>query len=251
MPGLDGRFRLGRRRADRRRRRRRARRARRVGARRRSPPRSCSPRDGRRRDRRASSRASTRRRSRISAALLARVPLAVSVEAHYVDGGLGSLVAEMIAERGPGLPPRALRGADDARRASRAAASTCRSGTACRPARGRPARRSRERSARSRRLNSDRPAGPQPGGPHRGRRRGLPPRARAARRGDTSSCWSRTPAATDRPRSAAALAERHEAVRVVELAERRLGPRGPGGPRCGRGRPPLLHELGPHAAARC
>jgi transketolase len=32
------------------------------------------------------------------AALLARVPLAVSVEAHYVDGGLGSLVAETIAE---------------------------------------------------------------------------------------------------------------------------------------------------------
>jgi len=30
--------------------------------------------------------------------LLGRVPLAVSVEAHYVDGGLGSLVAETIAE---------------------------------------------------------------------------------------------------------------------------------------------------------
>jgi transketolase len=30
--------------------------------------------------------------------LLARVPLAVTVEAHYVDGGLGSLVAETIAE---------------------------------------------------------------------------------------------------------------------------------------------------------
>jgi transketolase len=32
--------------------------------------------------------------------LLARVPLAVSVEAHYVDGGLGSFVAETIAEAG-------------------------------------------------------------------------------------------------------------------------------------------------------
>jgi transketolase len=32
--------------------------------------------------------------------LLARVPLAVTVEAHYVDGGLGSLVAETIAETG-------------------------------------------------------------------------------------------------------------------------------------------------------
>jgi transketolase len=32
--------------------------------------------------------------------LLGRVPLAVSVEAHYVDGGLGSLVAEAIAEAG-------------------------------------------------------------------------------------------------------------------------------------------------------
>jgi transketolase len=33
-------------------------------------------------------------------ALLARVPLAVSVEAHYVDGGLGTFVAETIAEAG-------------------------------------------------------------------------------------------------------------------------------------------------------
>jgi transketolase len=33
-------------------------------------------------------------------ALLARVPLAVSVEAHYVDGALGSFVAETIAEAG-------------------------------------------------------------------------------------------------------------------------------------------------------
>ena len=34
------------------------------------------------------------------AALLGRVPLAVSVEAHYVAGGLGSFVAETIAEAG-------------------------------------------------------------------------------------------------------------------------------------------------------
>jgi transketolase len=33
-------------------------------------------------------------------ALLGRLPLAVSVEAHYVDGGLGSLIAETIAEAG-------------------------------------------------------------------------------------------------------------------------------------------------------
>jgi transketolase len=33
---------------------------------------------------------------------LARVPIAVTVEAHYVNGGLGSLVAEVIAERGLG-----------------------------------------------------------------------------------------------------------------------------------------------------
>ena len=32
--------------------------------------------------------------------LLARVPAAVTVEAHYVDGGLGSFVAEIVAERG-------------------------------------------------------------------------------------------------------------------------------------------------------
>ena len=33
------------------------------------------------------------------AALLERVPLAISVETHYINGGLGSLVAETIAER--------------------------------------------------------------------------------------------------------------------------------------------------------
>lgn len=36
------------------------------------------------------------------AALLERVPLAISVETHYINGGLGSLVAETIAERGLG-----------------------------------------------------------------------------------------------------------------------------------------------------
>jgi transketolase len=34
--------------------------------------------------------------------LLSRVPLAVSLEAHYTVGGVGSLVAEVIAERGLG-----------------------------------------------------------------------------------------------------------------------------------------------------
>jgi transketolase len=38
---------------------------------------------------------------------LAQVPLAVAVEAHYRQGGLGSLVAEVIAERG--LPCRLVR----------------------------------------------------------------------------------------------------------------------------------------------
>lgn len=39
--------------------------------------------------------------------LLSRVPLAVTVEAHYITGGAGSLVAELIAEQG--LPCRLLR----------------------------------------------------------------------------------------------------------------------------------------------
>ncbi len=39
--------------------------------------------------------------------LLKRFPLAMTVEAHYVVGGLGSLVAEIVAERG--LPCRLLR----------------------------------------------------------------------------------------------------------------------------------------------
>jgi len=34
------------------------------------------------------------------AALIADVPIVLTVESHYVDGGLGSLVAETIAERG-------------------------------------------------------------------------------------------------------------------------------------------------------
>jgi transketolase len=36
------------------------------------------------------------------AALLEDVPLVVTVEGHYATGGLGSLVAEVLAERGPG-----------------------------------------------------------------------------------------------------------------------------------------------------
>jgi transketolase len=38
---------------------------------------------------------------------LARVPLVVTVEAHYCSGGIGSLVAEVIAEAG--LPCRLVR----------------------------------------------------------------------------------------------------------------------------------------------
>jgi transketolase len=41
------------------------------------------------------------------AAALAGVPLAISVEAHYVNGGVGSLVAEIIAERA--IPTRLIR----------------------------------------------------------------------------------------------------------------------------------------------
>jgi transketolase len=56
------------------------------------------------------------------AAALARVPVAVSVEAHYVAGGLGSLVAEVSAEHG--LPCRlvrcAVRTAPDGRSGSQA-----------------------------------------------------------------------------------------------------------------------------------
>ena len=50
---------------------------------------------------------------------LADVPLALTVEAHYVNGGLGSLVAETIAEHGLGTPPRARRPARDADRRDR------------------------------------------------------------------------------------------------------------------------------------
>jgi transketolase len=39
--------------------------------------------------------------------LLARVPLALTIESHYLNGGLGSAVAELIAERG--LPTRLIR----------------------------------------------------------------------------------------------------------------------------------------------
>jgi transketolase len=41
------------------------------------------------------------------AALLARFPLALTVEAHYIVGGVGSLVSEVVAERG--LPCRVVR----------------------------------------------------------------------------------------------------------------------------------------------
>ena len=41
------------------------------------------------------------------AALVARFPLALAVEAHYIVGGVGSLVSKVIAERG--LPCRVIR----------------------------------------------------------------------------------------------------------------------------------------------
>ena len=104
VPGLDGRFALGRARDGPRRRRRRARHQRAASrARRRQPP-------------------SAWRRAACDAALLvvaslqpapvddlvaalARVPLAVTVEAHYVTGGLGSLVAEVHRRARARLPP--------------------------------------------------------------------------------------------------------------------------------------------------
>jgi transketolase len=46
------------------------------------------------------------------AALLSRVPLAVTIEAHYLSGGLGSLVSEVIADHGLGC--RLLRRAIEA-----------------------------------------------------------------------------------------------------------------------------------------
>ncbi len=52
------------------------------------------------------------------AAALGSVPLAVTVEAHYLSGGLGSLVSEVVAESGLALPRRPLRrrGPPDVRR---------------------------------------------------------------------------------------------------------------------------------------
>ena len=47
-----------------------------------------------------SSRASGPRRRTTSSQALAGVPLALSVESHYVDGGVGSLTAEVVAENG-------------------------------------------------------------------------------------------------------------------------------------------------------
>ena len=54
------------------------------------------------------------------AALCRRTPLVVSVEAHYVTGGLGSLVAEVIAEHGLGcrLVRCGVRGVSDGRSGS-------------------------------------------------------------------------------------------------------------------------------------
>ncbi len=56
------------------------------------------------------------------AAMLAGVPVAVSVEAHYASGGLGSLVAEVVAERGLGcrLVRCAVRTPPDGRSGSQA-----------------------------------------------------------------------------------------------------------------------------------
>ena len=103
VPGLDGRFTLGRRRAGR------------ATATTSADRHHGQHRDrGRRRGRRCSAERGVRcERDRASpafspapledlAAALARVPVALTVEAHYATGGLGSLVAEVIAERGLG-----------------------------------------------------------------------------------------------------------------------------------------------------
>ena len=99
-------------------------------------------------------------------AALARVPLAVTVEAHYVNGGLGSLVAEVHRRARPRLPPGSLRGAHGHRTACPAASatSTTRTGsprarssrTRARVARAR-ARDERRRSSRSSCRSTTRP----------------------------------------------------------------------------------------------
>jgi transketolase len=52
--------------------------------------------------------------------LLSRFPVAITVEAHYVNGGLGSLVSELVAERDPGcrLVRCGVRGVTDGRSGS-------------------------------------------------------------------------------------------------------------------------------------
>ena len=69
----------------------------------------------------SSSRACGPRRRTTSSQALAGVPLALSVESHYVDGGVGSLTAEVVAENGlahaPGARGRApLAGRRDGQR---------------------------------------------------------------------------------------------------------------------------------------
>ena len=57
-----------------------------------------------------SSRVSAQRPSEDLVRALSAVPLALSVEAHYITGGLGSLLAEVIAERGLACRAAARRG---------------------------------------------------------------------------------------------------------------------------------------------
>ena len=114
VPGLDGRFALGRADLARRRRRRRARRARQHGRGALSGGAvSCAPR--------ASATVAVVSSfcpspSDDIAELLDAVPLAMTLESHYLTGGLGSLVAEVIAEHGLDCGCHARRRRDAARR---------------------------------------------------------------------------------------------------------------------------------------
>ena len=81
---------------------------------------------------------------------LAGVPLAISIESHYVDGGVGSLTAEVVAENGLGDAPRAR---------GRAPLAGRRDGQRGVPARTpRPLGRARSRRTRARPARAQAPA---------------------------------------------------------------------------------------------
>ncbi len=204
------------------------------------------------------SRASTPRRSTTSSSCSAGFPLAVTIEGHYLDGGLGSLVAEVIAEHGSTAALDPLRRARDAARRHRLARRTSTAPRAVGRG-GRPPSLGRdvavERNER-RRLHpvtsprlSDRAAA--------STTRPITSRADRAstatpsrgRRCATSSCWCRTRAATTSAAVCRRLRRAATSIARRRARARRLGPRGARGPRAADGEHALLHELRPHDAA--